>query len=200
MASGLKVIEARLAEDRTAICAPPRYAHQPERQAYRAGHTPSQVVLGSGNGTSIVEGDSMRAPFRWLGLVVVSLGIPIGSLALGARYYDGPISVFAGGPLKSGEVTPVPNDWSFLRDRDTVQLQTLNPAISRTIWFVVHDRRLCFTSGDLKWDEDHGLAEYGRPGLISKLKRWPYQIENDNRIILRIDEKLYEQRLQRVTS
>ena len=44
VASGLKVLEAMLEEDRTAVCGP-LYAHQPERQAYRAGHTPSQVVL-----------------------------------------------------------------------------------------------------------------------------------------------------------
>ena len=30
---------------RAAVCGP-RYAHQPARQAYRTGHTPSQVVLG----------------------------------------------------------------------------------------------------------------------------------------------------------
>ena len=142
----------------------------------------------------------MRARFRWLGLVVIILGIGVGSLMLGARYYDGPIAVFPGGPFKSGAIIPAPNDWNFLRDRDTVQFQTLNPVTSRTIWFVVHDGRLFFTSGYLKWDEDHGLAEYGLPGLISKLKRWPYQLENDNRIILRTDEKLYEQQLQQVTS
>ena len=34
-----------LEEDRAAVCGP-RYAHQPARQAYRTGHTPSQVVLG----------------------------------------------------------------------------------------------------------------------------------------------------------
>ena len=45
MASGLKVLEAMLEDDRAAVCGP-RSAHQPERQAYRAGHTPSQVVLG----------------------------------------------------------------------------------------------------------------------------------------------------------
>ena len=43
--SGLKVLEAMLEEDRAAVCGP-RYAHQPARQAYRTGHTPSQVVLG----------------------------------------------------------------------------------------------------------------------------------------------------------
>ena len=45
VASGLKVLEAMLEEDRAAGCGP-RYAHQPARQAYRTGHTPSQVVLG----------------------------------------------------------------------------------------------------------------------------------------------------------
>ena len=45
VASGLKVLEAMLDEDRAAVCGP-RYAHQPARQAYRTGHTPSQVVLG----------------------------------------------------------------------------------------------------------------------------------------------------------
>jgi transposase-like protein len=45
MRSGLKVFTAMLEEDRTAICGP-RYAHEPERPASRAGTTPSEVVLG----------------------------------------------------------------------------------------------------------------------------------------------------------
>ena len=45
VASGLKVLDAMLEEDRVAVCGP-RYAHQPERRAYRAGHAPSEVVLG----------------------------------------------------------------------------------------------------------------------------------------------------------
>jgi putative transposase len=43
--SGLKVFTAMLEEDRTAICGP-RYAHEPERPASRAGTTRSDVVLG----------------------------------------------------------------------------------------------------------------------------------------------------------
>ncbi len=45
VASGLKVLDAMLEEDRVAVCGP-RYAHQLERHAYRAGHAPSEVVLG----------------------------------------------------------------------------------------------------------------------------------------------------------
>jgi transposase-like protein len=43
--SGLKVFTAMLEEDRTAICGP-RYAHEPDRAASRAGTTRSEVVLG----------------------------------------------------------------------------------------------------------------------------------------------------------
>ncbi|MBV9172383.1 MAG: IS256 family transposase [Chloroflexi bacterium] len=43
--SGMKVLEAMLEEDRVAVCGP-RYAHQTERHAGRAGTTTSTVVLG----------------------------------------------------------------------------------------------------------------------------------------------------------
>ena len=39
------MLEAMLEEDRAAVCGP-RYAHPSERQAYRVGQAPSQVVLG----------------------------------------------------------------------------------------------------------------------------------------------------------
>ena len=43
--SGLKVLETMLEEDRTALCGP-RYAHDADRQASRAGTVSSEVVLG----------------------------------------------------------------------------------------------------------------------------------------------------------
>jgi putative transposase len=43
--SGMKVLEAMLEEDRSAVCGP-RYAHQADRAAGRAGTTASSVVLG----------------------------------------------------------------------------------------------------------------------------------------------------------
>jgi transposase-like protein len=43
--SGLRVLDAMLEEDRTALCGP-RYAHQVARSASRAGTVPSEVVLG----------------------------------------------------------------------------------------------------------------------------------------------------------
>jgi transposase-like protein len=43
--SGLQVFTTMLEEDRTALCGP-RYAHEPDRPASRAGTTPSEVILG----------------------------------------------------------------------------------------------------------------------------------------------------------
>ena len=43
--SGLRVLDAMLEEDRTALCGP-RYVHQAARTASRAGTVPSEVVLG----------------------------------------------------------------------------------------------------------------------------------------------------------
>jgi putative transposase len=45
VASGLKVLTTMLEADRTAICGP-RYAHEPDRAASRAGTVSSEVVLG----------------------------------------------------------------------------------------------------------------------------------------------------------
>ena len=44
MRSGLKVFTTMLEEDRTALCGP-RYAHEPDRPASRAGTVRSEVVL-----------------------------------------------------------------------------------------------------------------------------------------------------------
>ena len=49
VASGLKVLHVMLEDDRTAICGP-RYQHQSERTASRAGTVPSEVVLGGRKG------------------------------------------------------------------------------------------------------------------------------------------------------
>ncbi|HYN10988.1 MAG TPA: hypothetical protein VES67_26640 [Vicinamibacterales bacterium] len=43
--SGLQVLTVMLEEDRTALCGP-RYAHEPDRPASRAGTVRSEVVLG----------------------------------------------------------------------------------------------------------------------------------------------------------
>ena len=58
--SGLRVLDAMLEEDGTALCGP-RYAHQPARAASRAGTVPSEVVLG---GRKVVQRPRVRADGR----------------------------------------------------------------------------------------------------------------------------------------
>ena len=106
--------------------------------------------------------------------------------AVGTRFTDGPLAVFTGGPFKSGEITKAPSDWSYLKDRGEIQFQTMEPNRSRTVWLATHDQRLFIVSG---------YMNTRRGGIW---KQWPHYLENDDRVILRIDDKLYEQRLQRI--
>ena len=102
------------------------------------------------------------------------------------RFTDGPLAIFSGGPFTTGEIAEVPSDWSFLKNRELIEFQTMNPSRSRTVWLAVHDQRLFIVSG------------YMNTGYGGIWKQWPYYLENDNHVILRIDDTLYEQRLQRI--
>ena len=128
----------------------------------------------------------MNKLVKRLGFFIAALLVLVGALLFSARFLDGPIAIVSGGPFTSGEVTPAPDDWSFLIDRPEIEFQTLSPATSRTVWLSAHDNRLFLVSG------------YMTTGYGSIWKQWPHYLENDDRVILRIDGKLYEQKLQRV--
>jgi len=102
------------------------------------------------------------------------------------RTHDGPLGATPGGPFRSGQLTPSPDDWSFLEGRQLMEFQTMSPNTSREVWLAVHEGRLFVICGGMQ--EDRGLRN----------KRWPYYIQEDDRVILRIDDRLYEQRLQRI--
>lgn len=125
---------------------------------------------------------------KWLGLVVGLAALAIGLFLFSMRYTDGPIAILTGGPFASGDPATSPVDWNFLQGRDTIEFQTLEPARSRTVWLAVHQGRLFIVSGYMN-------TGYGRIW-----KQWPHYLEDDDRIIVRIDGQLYEQRLHRITS
>lgn len=129
---------------------------------------------------------AMRKIGHFIGIGVSLVLLLIGLLLFSMRFSDGPMEIFAGGPFTSGELAPAPDDWRFLADRDTIEFQTMDPARSRTVWLGVYDGRLFLASGYMN-------TSYG--GIW---KQWPLYLEDDDRIILRIDGKLYEQRLQRI--
>ena len=117
-------------------------------------------------------------------MLVISIAVLLGS----TRFHDGPLEILSGGPFKTGALSNAPNDWSFLKDRATIEFQTMEPAQSRTVWLATFDQRLFVVSGYM-------TTNYG-----AIWKQWPYYLEADDSVVLRIDGKLYEQRLQRIMS
>jgi hypothetical protein len=77
---------------------------------------------------------------RFLGLGVVVLAIAVGTMALAARFSDGPIAVFPGGAFRSGDWVDEPvADWSFATDVETLEMQLDGGKTSRTVWILVHE-------------------------------------------------------------
>jgi len=108
-------------------------------------------------------------------------------LLVAARFSDGPIAVFAGGPFTSGELVTGPEpDWSFVDDVQEVQFQLVDPPRSRTTWILEHDGKAYIPCGYM-------TTTWGKIW-----KKWPLEAEKDGRAILRIDGKLYERQLVRV--
>lgn len=119
-----------------------------------------------------------------MGRVLKGLGILLGGIvtvavivSIAARFSDGPIAAFAGGPLVAGElVTEAVDDWTFVEDVDTVEFQLEHPARSRTVWIIVHEGQLYIPCG---------LPNF------KVFKQWPHEAMQDGRSIVRIDGKRY---------
>jgi len=128
----------------------------------------------------------MMTVFKWLGIALAAIIVVIGLVLGGMRFSDGPKAILAGGPFKTGEYADTPDDWNFLKGRPEIEFQTIAPSTSRIVWLAVIDGRLFIVSGYMN-------TNYGKIW-----KQWPTYLAEDDRIILRIDGKLYEQRLERL--
>lgn len=123
---------------------------------------------------------------RFIGLVV-AIFIAIAILFYLIRFHDGPMEIISGGPFTSGELVAAPNDWSFLEEHLTVELQTMLPPRSRTMWMVVHDNRVFVVSN------------YMNTKIGKAWKQWPKKVAEDNRALVRLDSKIFDMRLTRHT-
>ena len=135
----------------------------------------------------------MNAFFRYSLTIIAAFFVFSSIFFIYMRTHDGPVefipwfTISTGGPFRSGELSTPPEDWTFLREREEVEMETLNLGTTKTIWTMVVEGRLFVASGRRQtW--------YGQVW-----KQWPRRLENDDRIILRVDEKLYEQRLVPIT-
>ena len=128
----------------------------------------------------------MKTLLKVLGGIVGLIVLLIAGMTIGARFSDGPLEIFAGGPFTSGAQATEEPDWAFVKDYMTVEFQLLEPAASRTTWIAVHDGRVFIPSGYM-------TTWWGKIW-----KQWPLHAEQDGRAILRVDGKLYDRQLVRI--
>jgi len=126
---------------------------------------------------------------KWLLILLGVIAAAITLFFVYMRYHDGPIENISGGPFSTGQlVQGTETDWSFIKDRATFEFQTMDPETSRTVWFAVVENKLYVGSAYMKTD-------------IGKIwKQWPHYIERDNRALLRVDGKIYERKLIRLSA
>jgi hypothetical protein len=98
---------------------------------------------------------------------------------------DGPVFVFAGGPLRSGEQVEFADmDWTTLDEQHELELEIVAARSSLTLWFSAYDGA-AYVACDLDC-------------VGGRLDRWPQQIERDDRVVVRIDAKRVAGRLVHV--
>ena len=119
--------------------------------------------------------------------IIAAIFVAVGILFYVARSHDGPMEIISGGPFLSGELATDVNDWSFLDELMTIELQTMNPMKSRTMWIVVVDNRLFVISSYMK----------SRIGRI--WKKWPHVVDENPEAVVRANGRLYELHLTRVS-
>ena len=113
----------------------------------------------------------------WPGRLAVLVALVVAVLAGGAFLLsraDGPVFVFAGGPLRSGELVDFADmDWDAVDHLHELELEIVDSGSSRTLWFSVSDG-VPYVACDLDC-------------IGGRLTRWPQQIERDDRVVIRID-------------
>jgi hypothetical protein len=124
---------------------------------------------------------------KWFLILIGTVVFTIVLFFVYMRFHDGPMEIIAGGPFKTGELAQGPEpDWSFIKDRPTIEFQLFEPETSRLLWVAVDNNKLYLVSG------------YMKTGFGKIWKQWPHYAEKDNRALLRVDGKIYERKLVRL--
>ena len=120
----------------------------------------------------------MKRFLRWCSaLILLAFAIVIVA-AIAARFSDGPLGIFAGGPLESGQrMDRSLENWDVYRGTQTVDLQLEQPPRSRTVWILVDEQNLYIPAGFIK--------------SVPFWKQWPHEALEDGRALVRIDGKIY---------
>ena len=115
----------------------------------------------------------MNTVLKWMGIGLSITGLAIGLFYTYMRLHDGPVefvpwfTISVGGPFRRGELLASPDDWTFLKDREEIEMETLNLGTSKTIWISVVDGRMFIASGR-------------RNTWIGQLwKQWPQRVHEE---------------------
>lgn len=130
------------------------------------------------------SGQLIRALVRSALIAFAIIVALVASIAIVARFSDGPIFVFPGGPLVEGErVEYASVDWEEFAEVREIEFQLETPSRSRITRMTIHD---------------------GRPYVPCAfctnriLKRWPRELAHDDRVVIRVNGRLIEGRARRV--
>ena len=120
---------------------------------------------------------------RSLVIGVAALAALLVAIAVVARFSDGPLGPFPGGKLSGGRVSEAVEDWKPILAGATHLELEVDPDHPRsmTTSYIVYDGALYV------------------PSMFAARKRWPKQVLEDGRVVVRIGDKLYERRAVRVT-
>lgn len=129
-------------------------------------------------------GPVIRRLVRGALVLLASTTALVASIAVFARFCDGPIAVFPGGRLIEGERVEYSSiDWQEFANVREIELQLESPPRSRTTRMTIYDGKpyvpCAFCTNRL-------------------LKKWPRELELDDRVVIRIRGKLIEGRAHRV--
>ncbi len=118
--------------------------------------------------------EKTQGRISWLRRLTLVAGI-LGAVLIFSFYLlsrsDGPLFIFAGGPLRSGEPIELNAlDWRSLDSLHELEMEIVGEQSSLTLWFSVHDG-VPYVACDL--DCVGGV-----------LTRWPQQIDQDNRVVI----------------
>ena len=171
---------------------PKRNASRRGREATRSHRSASVQRLPEDHFGLKVEPNSlendMKFILRLLGGFVLVVVLVVAGFLIGARFADGPLAIIAGGAFTTGDpYTGTEPDWTFAKDIDTIEFQSLEPVRSRTTWSMTHEGRIFIPCGYM-------TTTWGRIW-----KQWPIEAEKDGRVIARIEGKLYDRTLVRIT-
>lgn len=95
----------------------------------------------------------------------------------------GPLGMFPGGALAGRPADGAEPPLALMAAAEEIQLELLpERPRSVTTWVVAHEGGV-----------------YVPADFLTPLKRWPYQVQGDDRVVLRLEETLYPRRAVRVT-